>query len=45
MRPDIWFMRSDGSVLPLHLYDYGQTGQLLEFEVEMEEGFTEIEIG
>lgn len=45
VRPDIWFSRSDGSVLPLHLYDYDATGELLEFELEMEDGFTEIEIG
>jgi len=41
--PEIWFRRADGSVLPLHLYDYDQTNQLLEFELEMEDGFTEIE--
>lgn len=45
LRVDIWFGRSDGSVLPLHLYDYDQTGEVLEFEFEMEDGFTEIEIG
>lgn len=45
IRPDIWFERPDGSVLPLHLFDYDTTGQLLEFDVEMEDGFTEIEIG
>jgi len=44
IRPDIWFKRSDGSVLPLHVYDYDLTGSLLELEVEIEDGFTEIEI-
>ena len=44
IRPDIWFKRSDGSVLPLHLYDSDTTGSLLELEVELEDGFTEIEI-
>jgi hypothetical protein len=44
IRPDLWFARSDGSVLNLSLYDYDETGQLLEFELEMEEGFMEIEI-
>lgn len=44
IRPDIWFGASDGSVLELHLWDYDATGQLLELEVEMEGGFTEIEI-
>lgn len=43
IRPDIWFGNSDGSVVELHLWDYDATGELLEFEVEMEEGFTEIE--
>lgn len=39
VRPDIWFSHPDGTVTELHLYD----DQLLEFEVEMEDGFTEIE--
>lgn len=41
--PHIWFLRPDGSVFDLRQYDYDQTGRLLEFEVEMEDGFTEIE--
>lgn len=45
LRVDIWFERSDGSLLPLHLYDFDATGEVLEFELEMEDGFTEIEIG
>ena len=44
LRPDIWFGSSDGSVLPLHLWDFDSTGQVVEFELEMEEGITEIEI-
>jgi hypothetical protein len=43
VRPDIWFTRSDGSILELHLYDYDTTGQVLEFELEMGDGFLEIE--
>lgn len=43
VRPDIWFSNPDGSLVELQLYDYDTTGQLLEFEVEMEDGFTEIE--
>ena len=43
--PVTWFVRADGSVLPLHLYDWDATGELLEFELEMEDGFTEVEIG
>lgn len=45
IEPHAWFVRADGSVLPLHEYDYARTGELLELEVELEEGFTEIEIG
>lgn len=45
IQPALWFTRSDGSVLPLHLYDWDATGELLEFEVEMEDGFTKVEIG
>lgn len=41
--PQIWFLRPDGTVLDLRQHDYDQTGQLLEFEVEMEDGFTEVE--
>ncbi len=44
IRPDIWFGSSDGTVLDLSQYDYDATGQLLEFEVEMEDGIVEIEI-
>lgn len=44
LRPDIWFMQSDGTVLDLSMYDYDTTGQVLEFELEMEDGITEIEI-
>lgn len=42
IRPDIWFKNADGTVLPLS--DYDTTQMLLEFELEMEDGFTEIEI-
>jgi len=44
IRPDIWFSLPDGSVMDLSLYDYDATGQVLEFELEMENGFLEIEI-
>jgi len=43
LRPDIWFGESNGSVLELHLWDYDATGQILELELEMEEGI-ELEI-
>lgn len=42
--PDIWFTQSSGAVLDLTQYDYDETGQLLEFDVELEDGFTKIEI-
>jgi hypothetical protein len=45
VRPDIWFGGPNNTVLELHLWDYDSTGQLLEFEVEMENGFTHIELG
>lgn len=45
VRPEMWFLRPDGTVLPLHLYDYDLTRRLLDFELEMEDGFTELEIG
>lgn len=41
--PGDWFTNPDGTVLDLSAYDFDTTGQLLEFEVEMEHGFTEIE--
>lgn len=44
LRPDIWFSNADGTVLDLSMYDYDATGELLEFEFEMEDGITEIEI-
>lgn len=44
IRPDIWFGRSDGTVLELQQWDYDTTGEVLEFEFEMEDGFTEVEI-
>lgn len=42
--PHIWFTQSDGSVLPLYLFDYDATGELLELDVEFEDGFTKIEV-
>ncbi len=44
VQPDLWF-RIGGDVLDLSLFDWDATGELLEFEVELEDGFTEIEIG
>jgi hypothetical protein len=42
--PELWFADAGGSLLDLSQYDYDATGELLELEVELEDGFTEIEI-
>jgi hypothetical protein len=42
--PDIWFVRADGSVMDLTEFDHSQTGRMLEFDVDMEDGFTKIEL-
>jgi hypothetical protein len=44
IQPEIWFAQPGGAILDLSQFDYDATGQLLEFEVEFEDGFTEIEI-
>ncbi len=41
---EIWFTEANGSVVDLSQYDYDATGQLLEFDVEMEDGFTKVEV-
>lgn len=41
--PSVWFV-SNGTVVDLSQFDYDTTGDLLEFEFEMDDGFTEIEI-
>ena len=42
--PAAWFLRNDGTVRDLSQYDYESTGQILEFEVEIENGFESIEV-
>lgn len=42
--PANWFETSDGSVINLSEFDYASTSQLLEFEVEMEDGFETVEV-
>lgn len=42
VRPDLWFTRDDGSVPNLAALDH--TEELPELEVELEEGFTDVEI-
>ncbi len=44
IQPHIWFTNGDGTVMPLTEWDYDATQELLEFELEMEDGFTKIEI-
>ena len=41
--PARWFTRSDGSVMNLAALDYDTTGSVVEFEVEVEDGFTDVE--
>lgn len=41
--PEVWFVQSDGSVMNLAEFDFATTGRLIEFELEIEEGF-ELEI-
>jgi hypothetical protein len=44
IEPQIWFAQPGGALLDLSQYDYDATGQTLEFEVELEHGFTRIEV-
>lgn len=44
LSPDIWFMQASGEVIDLSQFDYDTTGELLEFDVEFEDGFTKIEV-
>lgn len=44
VRPDLWFVDPTGNVRDLRMYDWDETGELIELEVEMEKGFTKIEI-
>lgn len=43
LSPERWFVRPDGSVVDLSAFDFATTGELLELEVEIEDGF-EVEI-
>ncbi|MEM7415610.1 MAG: hypothetical protein AAF389_08965 [Gemmatimonadota bacterium] len=44
VQPDRWFVQNDGSLLDLSAYDWATTGLLLELEVEIEDGFVEVEV-
>lgn len=41
--PGAWFTRGDGTVMNLAELDFDATGAVVEFEVEIENGFSEIE--
>jgi len=41
--PAQWFQRADGTVQDLSTSDFDETGEILEFEAEFEDGVTEIE--
>jgi len=44
IEPHLWFTQPSGALLDLSQYDFDATGQTLEFEVELEHGFTRIEV-
>lgn len=41
--PSLWFTRFDGTVRDLSALDFDATGQVVEFELEIENGFSELE--
>jgi hypothetical protein len=43
LSPERWFVRENGSLVDLSAFDYQATGEVLELEVEIEDGF-EVEI-
>ena len=43
INPENWFIRPNGDVMDLSVFDFEQSTDLLEFEVEMENGFSSIE--
>ena len=44
VRPDLWFGDGQGGVLDLTAWDFDETGQVLELEIEIEDGFIEVEL-
>jgi len=44
VRPDLWFRDAQGGVLDLRLWDFDSTRRLLELELEIEDGFIEVEV-
>jgi len=43
VRPDLWLLDSQGHVRDMREWDYDTTGRILELEVEIEDGFIEVE--
>lgn len=43
VRPDLWFSNGQGGVIDLTAWDYDETGRILELEIEIEDGFIEVE--
>lgn len=41
--PDLWFLQGDGTVMDLSQFDFDETGEVVEFDVEIENGSWEIE--
>lgn len=44
INPATWFVRGDGSVINLANYDFSLTNEILDFEVEIENGFISTEV-
>ncbi|MDX1672166.1 MAG: hypothetical protein R3211_07475 [Balneolaceae bacterium] len=44
INPTDWFLRPDGTVIDLSQFDFENTGQILEFEAEIENGFKSVEV-
>jgi hypothetical protein len=44
VRPDLWFGDGQGGVMDLTAWDFDETGQVLELELEIEDGFIEVEL-
>lgn len=43
VQPALWFRRADGTVMDLSALDFTATGAVVEFELEMDRGFTRVE--
>ena len=44
LAPEAWFTRPNGTVVDLSLFDFTGPGDLLELEVELEDGVVEVEV-